>query len=225
MKLTAAACLLLLAAGAAFAEGYVLPEPTAGVTGFRPFGWSADGKFAWLQSTDIEGRGGTDYTYTVYDAVEDSTVYTHSDDSFDWGTDVDATEAESWKRSGDEVSAALTKYGIVQARDITIQAFPLQRAGDRYTASLKVQNDPTKDETDDQRVQAYSVILTSRSRGSKVVTTKDKVGAAKVELDGYILSPLEPRILVVVGVHTRAFEGYDTTLYYYGAHLGLGFKK
>jgi hypothetical protein len=161
----------------------------------------------------------------VYDAVEDKEVFTHSDDSFDWGTDVDATEQESWSRSGDEVSAALAKYGIVQTPGITMEAFPLQRAGDRYTASLKVKNDPSAQEGDDQVVQSYSVILSSRSRGSKVVTTADQVKASKVWIEGYIRSPLEPRILVVVSVRNRALEGYETSHVFYGAHLGLGFKK
>jgi hypothetical protein len=106
-----------------------------------------------------------------------------------------------------------------------MEAFPLQRAGDSYTASLSVRNDPSRDEFDDQRVQSYSVTLSSRNRGSKVVTTKDQVLAAKVQLDGYILSPLEPRILIIVSVQTRAFEGYESAQYFYGAHLGLGFKK
>lgn len=138
----AAAALLIVFTQAAFAEGYVLPELIAGVSQFRPFGWAADGTFAWLESRDIDGRGGTVYTYTVYDAVEDAVVYTHSDDSFDWGQDVDATEEE--------------------------------RAGDLYTASLKVTNDPSKDEYDDQVVQSYSVILSSRNRGSKVVTASGR---------------------------------------------------
>ena len=67
--------------------------------------------------------------------------------------------------------------------------------------------------------------MSSRSRGSKTVTSKDEVGAAKVWIDGYIPSPLEPRILVVVSVQTRAFEGYEEALYFFGAHLGLGFSK
>ena len=109
----AAAVLLIVLAGTASAEGYVLPGEIAGVARFRPFGWSADGKFAWLESRDIDGRGGTVYLYVVYDAVEDKEVFTHADDSFDWGTEVDATEQESWSRSGNEVSAALARYGIV----------------------------------------------------------------------------------------------------------------
>ena len=220
----------LAAAQAVQADGYSLPPVVTAAAGgsgfqFRPFGWSRDGTFAWLESRDIDGRGGTVYTYTVYDAVEDTAAFTLSDDSFDWGTDVDATVEESWKRSADEVSAALEKYGIVQAADIVVSAFPLLRSGDRYTASLKVRNDPSGDESADDRVQAYALTLSSRNRGSKLVTSKDKVGAAQVRIDGYILSPLEPRILIVVSEQKRAFEGYKEDLSFYGAHLGLGFKK
>jgi len=223
--IAAAAALFIVLAGTASAAGYVLPGESAGISQFRPFGWSADGKFAWLESRDIDGRGGTVYRYVVYDAVEDKEVFTHADDSFDWGTDVDATEQESWSRSGNEVSAALAQYGIVQTPGIAMEAFPLQRAGDRYTASLKVQNDPSAQEGDDEIVQSYTVILLSRSRGSKVVTTADQVKASKVWIEGYVLSPLEPRILVVVGVQSRAFEGSETSHVFYGAHLGVGFRK
>jgi hypothetical protein len=65
----------------------------------------------------------------------------------------------------------------------------------------------------------------ARTRGSKTVTTREEVGAARVWIDGYISSPLEPRILVVVSVLTRAFEGYEESLYFFGTHLGLGFRK
>ena len=44
-----------------------------------------------------------------------------------------------------------------------------------------------------------------------MVTRKDKVGAASVDIAGYIASPVEPRIVVVVGERTRAFEGYERT--------------
>jgi hypothetical protein len=216
------------------AQSYSVPQAVTGVTGgptfsealrFRPFGWSADGKFAWLTSRDIDGRGGTVYTYLIYDAVEDAVVYKHADDSFDWGTDVDATEEESWNRSGAEVSAALAKFGIVQSSAIEILAFPLQRSGDRYDASLAVQDYPDSSEGDDHRVFIYILTLSSRSRGSKVVTRKTNVDAADAGIDGYIISPKEPRILVVVSERKRGFEGYDEELFFYGAHLGVGFKK
>ena len=225
---------LLAAAQLARAQQYTVPPVVSGVTGgpafsewfrFRPFGWSADGKFAWLMSHDIDGRGGTVYTYVIYDAVEDSTVFSKADDSYDWGTDADATEEESWKRSGEEVSAALAKHGIVQSPGIEVSPFPLQRAADRYTASLSVRNDPSKDETDDYRIASYTLTLSSRARGSKIVTRKDEVGATQVGVDGYILSPKEPRILVVVSELRRAFEGYEAALVFYGAHLLVGFRK
>jgi hypothetical protein len=230
----AAAAFLAAVAQTSAAESYVLPAPVTGVTGgpgfpggfqFCPLGWSADGKFAWLESRDIDGRGGTIYTYIIYDAVEDMFVFSRSDDSFDWGTDLEATEEESWKRSGNEVSAALSKYGIVQSRSITVEPFPLQRDGDSYTASLEIQNVPPTNESDEERVQSYALVLGSRTRGSKTVSTRDGLGAMKVWIDGYILSPLEPRILLVVSVQTRAFEGYEESLYFFGAHLRLGFRK
>jgi len=232
--LLAAAAFLAAVVHASAAESYVLPAPVTGVAGgarfpggfqFCPFGWSADGKFAWLESRDIDGRGGTVYLYVVYDAVEDKEVFTHADDSFDWGTEVDATEQESWSRSGNEVSAGLARYGIVQSPGITMESFPLQKAGDSYTASLKVKNEPSSEEGEDPIVQSYSVVLSSRNRGSKVVTTADQVKASRVWIEGYILSPFEPRILVVVSVRNRAFEGYETSHFFYGAHLGLGFRE
>jgi hypothetical protein len=231
-----AAVLTLLAAmaPAAVAEGYTLPAPVTGVTSgerfsagyqFCPFGWSADGKFAWMESRDIDGRGGTIYTYVVYDTVEDATVYSRFDDSFDWGTEETPTPEESWKRCASDVSAALAESGILQAADITVQPFPLRRAGDTYTASLAVKNDPQRDGYDEQRVQSYVLRMKSAARGSKTVTSREQVGAAKVRIAGYILSPAEPRVLVVVSTLTRAFEGYEETLYFYGAHLGVGFRK
>ncbi len=227
---------LVLAAAAAppaEAQAYRLPAVVSGVSGgqdfspgfrFHPFGWSADGKCAWLMSRDVEGRGGTLYTYVIYDAVQDAVVYSRVDDSNDWGTDAEPTEQESWKRCSAEVSAALAKQGIVQASGIQVVPFPLQRAGDTYTASLSTTTDPSKDASEGP-VTSYTVTLSSRNRGSKSVTRKENVGATEVAVDGFILSPREPRILIVVSERTPGFEGEEESLFFYGAHLGVGFRK
>ena len=84
---------------------------------------------------------------------------------------------------------------------------------------------PAKSRPVELRLGSYTLTLSSRARGSKTVTTQDKAEVTSVKVDGYILSPREPRILVVVSERRRGFEGYDDTLRFYGAHLAVGFRK
>ena len=144
----AAVMLALAAAQAVQAEGYSLPPVVTAAAGgsgfqFRPFGWSRDGKFAWLESRDIDGRGGTVYTYTVYDAVEDTAAFTLSDDSFDWRTDVDATVEESWQ---EKRGRGVSRAGKVRDRPVRgrrrLGVSPPAKRSDRYTAALSVTNSP-----------------------------------------------------------------------------------
>lgn len=230
--------LVVLAAaltGSAGAAGFTLPGQVTGPVGadafsrgfeFRPFGWSAAGAFAYLESRFVDGRGGTVFRYVIMDTVEDKVVFEYRDDSFDWPDGgQDATAEQAWAKDAETVSAALQSRRIVQAPDALIRRFPFTRSGDRYTAELKVETDPQKDETEDGRVSAYSLTLNSQKRGSKTVTRSEGSGAMNVQLDGYIASPFEPRVLVVVSVQKRGFEGSDEYLRFYGAHLTAGFRK
>jgi hypothetical protein len=70
-----------------------------------------------------------------------------------------------------------------------------------------------------------SFILTSRNRGTKVVAVNNRADAQDARLLGYLASPFEPRIMVLVGRITRAFEGNEERLDLHGAHLTVGFRK
>jgi hypothetical protein len=217
-----------------FAAGYTLPaavtvsgQDQVSDTGlsFLPFGWSAKGSFAWLSARFVDGRGGTEYTFVVYDAVQDIVTWKLTDDSFQWPDGTEDSPTVAWTRNKAAVTRALTDAGIVQAKSIPVVAFPLSVPADRYTADLAPSLTPDTEEADSNHVQGYTLTLTSRVRGSKVVTQQSGLTAMNAVVEGCIPSPWEPRILVVVGEVKRAFEGAEVDLRFYGAHLALGFRK
>jgi hypothetical protein len=180
--------------------------------------------FAWLQARLVDGRGGTEYMFVAYDAVQDTVAYSLTDDSFDWPEGTEDTPAVAWTRNAAAVSRAFTAAGIVQAKSIPILAFPPAIPANQYKADLAPAL-PDTEETDSNHVQGYTLTLTSRVRGSKVVTEQSGLTAMNAVVEGSIASPWEPRILVVVGEVKRAFEGAEVDLRFFGAHLALGFRK
>jgi len=232
-SLLCAAWLTLAGAGVVPAAGFTLPEPAdlpdlgdnpnPGFT-FHPFGWSTDGKFAYLESRSDDEQDGTIYSYVIVDTVKDSEVYRHDDDSLDWPDSTEDSPAESWRRSSVEVTMKLEAFGIRQTAALAVRPFPLVSTGDRYSTDLEVTDDPQEDEYSDTRVQSYTLTLLSHARGSKLVAAKDHVAAADVRVEGQVVSPWEPRILIVVAERRRVPEGYQDYLAFYGAYLPVGFK-
>lgn len=77
-------------------------ESSLVIPDFRPVGWSQDGKLAWVEVLHVEGRGGDDVTYVIFDAVEDSVVWSNRDKS-SWEQAEDESVLEiSWELMGGE---------------------------------------------------------------------------------------------------------------------------
>ena len=195
----------------------------------RPAGWSADGKFAFVNEQVVGGRGGVKFSYIIFDAVEDSIVETIKDDSFNWENRIDKENAGkegyyftiSYGKNKESWNTLLTKYAIDSTHPPLLEQFPLLAGGIEYAPEFEF---TYRDKEDPY----YS--FTGSISGLKVSLKKDnliKKIYSNQELQswncwsgGYFYSPFEKRILIVIGTETPSSEGsYILT----GSHLQYGF--
>jgi hypothetical protein len=215
---------------------YVLPQPVnlpvpqgspAPTAEFRPFGWSEDGRFAYLSVIVMAGRGGVVYRYTILDAVTDEELFLLEDDSYDWGDEAESMDgpsaAESWRRSGPAVSKALIESGIIQSGGLVIESFPLRREGMELTSEVLADIDPEGDPGFDE-LASYEVWMRRSGKDAKRLTLQSDVFAVRAFVAGFISSPFEPRVLAAVFEERYVFEGMGLHLKLFGSGLESGFS-
>ena len=199
------------------------PKPTV-------LGWSRRGAAALLVPVDGGGRGGPVVRLLLVDAVGDKVLF----DKTLWGDEYDLSYADSglMVRNMEESDDALTFIEAcydqgMQPADIGaggMSAFPLSFENSQITASAD--NTPGKDNDAGFHALDYRVTVASSARGKKTIAERHADQAWQAEVEGYFLSPFEPRILVVYTVSEPGFEGERPKTYYVsGCHLRVGFSR
>ena len=256
---------VLLLAGAALpgvGQDYSMPAPVqllgAGSVGgaygaerapeVRVFGWSADGKLAYVTVAVAEFKGSMIFRYIVFDAVTDTVVWELEDDSEEWrGADAgsgggpDPGGAEdgrepteiSWARNEETVTRKLAEFGIVQQPVREVRRFPSTLDGERYAAVVRTVSEPDPyngtpyGETPyPDTLASYTLTLRSDRRGDKGVTHQEEVYGVSVWVEGYLLSPFEPRMAILVGRRSMQFEMTPEVRYrFFGSNLEVGFPE
>ena len=122
--------------------------------------------------------------------------------------------------------------GIDPAGGSAMKQFPLSYKGSRVSVTMAAKTS-TAALTDAEEENAargakkldLQIVARRPGKGSKMVTTLNAVMASSYQVDGYLLSPFEARMLVIFETSARGFEGdMSTTLRFTGCHLELGFK-
>jgi hypothetical protein len=188
------------------------PQPTV-------LGWSRRGAAALLLPVDAGGRGGPVVRLLLVDAVGDKVLF----DKTLWGD-----EYERLQESDEALAFIEACYNQgMQPADIGaggMRAFPLTFEASRITAAAD--NTPGKDNDAGFHALDYRVTVTSSARGTKTIASRHLDQAWQAEIEGYFLSPFEPRILVVYTVSEPGFEGERPKTYYVsGCHLRVGFSR
>ncbi|MBU0935977.1 MAG: hypothetical protein KKI09_06960 [Spirochaetes bacterium] len=227
-------------------QQYMVSEdiPDWGYPEFRMFGWSPDGKVAWSEVRAIDGRGGTQYHFVIFDAVADTVVWEEMDDSFDWMEDlmadsdwmegvsaasesmeestVDSGWSTAWSHVGDRFETAMAQFGVALNQGVDLLSFPLALNGDDFSAELVLVPETEADRFMDE-VKSYQVLATSRKKGKKILAISSEVTALRIWISGCFLSPFEDRMLVVVSREQYIFEGSEVFYHFAGCNLKVGF--
>lgn len=211
-----------------------LPPKTYMLEGFYPIGWSKDGKFAYYLEPVDEACHCYFAKLFILDLKTDKVLW-----SFDYNSEfIDEAQKEGrpytlealWRANWKLFSERLREHRIQARGRFALLSFPVSYRGDRFTANLTTREKPGL--TEEQRwygtVGQTTLQLSSRRYGRKTVLDHSHSEALPlhVGLVGFLKSPFEPRIALVLLDIIRGYEGppHTARVRIVGAALQSGFK-
>lgn len=200
---------------------------------FTPLGWSKDGKIAYIIGIDPGGAGFDEtgyYSWVIQDMVTDKLEWqsehgleeglpTELKDEFDpikilkW---VYANHSKKYQKNFD-------KYKIICDKNIKIQKFPFIYNSNEFYGKI----------TDIYRETKYSIpdiitkykVMVLKNNVRKVCSQKNNDFLLDIQVVGYIKSPFEPRIAIVISNIMWGWEGPPHRVWFslIGCDLEKGF--
>ncbi len=189
-----------------------------------PIGFSRDGKFAYLYESSNEGIDYYNCHFVLRDLRSDSTVL----ELIHRG---EIPNAGNWKSMMAEMRAIyevfLQKYGIVKGT-FELQSFPIHAGADQIAPRVeKSVYPPGTIFYADRFLKAAEVFLVHSRLGEKSVAKIDLRDWMAFGYDqvGYLQSPYEDRVVLIMMRTTWGWEGGPSTLDFElcGAHLSTHF--
>jgi hypothetical protein len=215
-------------------RGY--PGPAFYTENFYPIGWSKDGNFAYYVEPFDEACGCYFAKLFILDLKSDKVLWAFEHQGEDFESDKKEGKpysfATMWRANGKLFSGKLKEYGIEPQGRTTLLSFPASYKGDALTVDLKAKERDGLTEED----RIYGVVgslnlqLLSKRNGKKTILDytykKDDGLPLDVGTVGYLKSPFEPRIAIIMMEIYRGYEGPPNTgtVKIAGAHLETGFK-
>jgi len=182
------------------------------VENFYPVGWSKDGKFAYYLEPVDEACGCYFGKLVIVDLKNDAVMW-----QFDYTSEDDAenskkpkTLAALWAANRKLFSSKLNENKIEPQRTVRVLPFPIIYKTDRVTPILSVERKPvSKEDPIYGNVARVRVELNSRQNGRKTVLDEKYPEAMPlyVGMLGYLKSPLEPRVAIILVEIYRGYEG------------------
>jgi hypothetical protein len=196
---------------------------------FFPVGWSKDGKFAYYTEPGDEACGCYFGQLIILDTVNDKELWSFKYNGLD---DQDKPKyraiTDLWRKNRRLFSDKLNQYGIIPQGRFSLLRFPINGASDQLRADLKLE------EKEDEESRLYGPIkkatlqISSRRGGTKIVheETYPEYGLLDMKVLGYLKSPYEQRIAIIMLEVWRGYEGppHVTHVKVAGSSLTTGFK-
>ena len=181
------------------------------------WGWSRDGKAGISELSDSGGRGGIIIKTFIFDAVNDTVLWEHTIDSFDYGdgySGIPENEITAFFDNFQSTCRELFSIEINEARPASASGTAIRHNGRSYDIAV---NSAEKDE--DNMIRSYSVAAETNGR-SKTILSKDTFLPDLPEFSWYSISPFEERALIIL--RWSGFSG-SYGFVYAGCHLSIGF--
>jgi hypothetical protein len=201
-----------------------------------PIGWSKDGRFAMLKSEDTGERGGWAYSLVMMNTANDEKTVI-------WGlTDMDQAsnqdESDSLKvflkdleknPNVNKSIAILSKYRILEYEKQSEAAMESPgkkvRCNDTVITVNAISDVKTVNESANFETQGieYSIVIEAEKKGKKTITSGKQEGHG-IQVNGFFVSPYEPRIIVMYDVERRSYGGISYNTFFAGGDLISRFK-
>ena len=197
-------------------EPFVHADRHYGDAKFYPIGISQNGRLAYLSY--LTNPQYIQWDFVIFDLLQDAVLRQRSSEPHDEAT----SPLQFFQVAG--ITRDLKEYGIYLSESVLKpQPFPLQYDNDVYTAELK---EKASDGDDYGMYTRHTIHLSSSNRGSKRLSEITDSFYSDPVVEGYLLSPFEHRIVVVVRYKAAYVEGETAGLFILtGGHLLVGFKQ
>ena len=175
-----------------------------------PLGWSRGGIFAYAYEPADEACGCYFFHLIIQDMVNDKILWDYeynSDESQAQQPGQLTSLTEMWQAHGEEFEAKLASFGIVRAQSAPIE---LPRQGSEPLSAVLQTNAVPKDQSDMgfSYLSSYELQMIS-AKGQKTILKSGELtpGLQEVSSVGYVQSPFEPRVAVLIQEQWRGWEG------------------
>lgn len=180
-------------------------------------GWSRDGKVAFLENRSIDGRGGNDLYFTVLDAVNNKLVYFHNFNFYDEGRK--CTVKQCVKDNHKFIDEQLSKFKIEFQKSIYVPATEKQDEG-----SVGFNVNVLKNGSGEYGLNEMTYDVEAIKGNTKKTVGSYSGLCNKVIVTGYLRSPFDNLVAVIVLRSRFVFEGSELELSFYGCDLEKVFK-
>jgi hypothetical protein len=183
------------------------------IENFYPIGWSRDGKFAYYIEPVDEACGCYFGKLVILDLKNDHVLWQFdysSEDADESNSKKPASLATLWNANRKLFSTKLREHNIEPHRVVRILPFPISYKNDRVAPALSFERKPMSEE---DRIYGdighIQVRVASRQNGEKTVfdETYPQAKPLYVGMLGYLKSPLEPRVAIILVEIYRGYEG------------------
>ena len=183
-----------------------------GIDNFYPIGWSKDGKFAYYLEPVDEACGCYFGKLVIVDLKNDAVLwqfdYTSEDDE-ERNPKKPESLAALWAANRKLFSGKLNENNIEAQRSPRVLRFPINYKADRVAPVLSVERKPMSEADRIYGDVARTRVQLSSRNGKKTVLDQEYSEAKPlyVGIVGYLKSPLEPRVAIILVEIYRGYEG------------------
>jgi hypothetical protein len=202
------------------------------IENFYPVGWSKDGKFAYYTEPVDEACDCYFGNLVIVDLKNDAIIwhFDYTSDEPEEGKKKPRSLGALWNANRQLFSTKLSENNIKPYRAVCVLPFPISYKTDRLTLALSFERKPMSEEDriygDISRVR---VEVTSKQNGKKSVFDHNYPEAKPLYIGmiGYLKSPLEPRVAIILVEIYRGYEGppHVGGVRIVGMSLGKHFKN
>ncbi len=190
---------------------------------FYPIGWSKEGHFAFITEFADEGIGTYMFRIEIINLVNDKVEWWWESEP-----DEDNYRDDNWNDNYEMIKEKLNNYGIIQKKNMEIGNVFFNYKGKEFNIKLDTKTEVDRDYGFDVIV-GTKISLQSPQLGSKKVyeyKEKDYSMILSQLIAGYLMSPYEDRILIILKNERWGWEGIPSVVYFSltGSNLTTGFK-
>jgi len=178
---------------------------------FYPLGWSKDGLFAYIEEVADEGSGYYFFKIIIQNMISDKIEWelepTYSEDG---------DLASIWTENYTLIQSKLKGKKIIQNKNFELGETNFKYLNKEYTLKIETKTEKNEDFGFDV-ITETQVKLTSPQLGTKTIydykETKYSMVLGQI-VSGYIQSPFEDRIAVIIKSERWGYEGPPSTIHF-----------